>query len=499
MTANTPATLPEWPPGHVLAGKYTVRALLARSAWSHTYAATTEPNGEIVLRVFAPDSALERDLLARAASIAKLEPHALPIMEVGRDPQAGVAFVATAHSRHPSLASLVELCPLTLAEGVAFAESLGRALDAAHDVSLFHLALNPSCVFVGPAPHWAVELSGFGMTPRPPFSFSDALWLAPEQLDRQEANATTDVYLAALLVFFALTGKPYWHAQDERTLRQEQRRALTPASLRATELGVTLPHEVDAIFERALSPSMSGRTRTAGDFARALSQACTRKAGLPSIIEPPDLPKVIVREPPPKPPPRIADEPTVTTVPKPEPTIDVLATPALERPARSKRRAVLAALAGAGVALILGSILFAWSQYRKKSDLPALSSALPIPSSAPPAASSTPWTAAAAASSTPPAASSTPPPSDLEPTEAELIVDCRPVQCDIVLVDAKKCTYPDPIRTTPGKHGVGVSAKGYWGDWKLVTLRPGERQTVTFDLRARKEPRTPCPKGQKCP
>src|SRR5262249_19285450 len=157
-----------------------------------------------------------------------------------------------------------------------------------------------------------VQLSDFGMAAKSPHGLADVLWLAPEQLDRQTTTAVTDVYLAALVVFYALTGKTYWQSQDERALRDEQRRALTPVSLRATELGVTLPHEIDPIFERALNPSVAGRTRTVGDFAHALSKACTRKAGQPSIVEPPDIPKVIVREPPPRPPPRVSDEPTVS-------------------------------------------------------------------------------------------------------------------------------------------------------------------------------------------
>jgi serine/threonine protein kinase len=205
MTANA---LPEWPPGHIVAGKYTVQALLSRTAWSRSYQAITEPNREIVLRVFHPDPALERAIGARMPKIAKLEPHALPILEVGRDPVSGLDFIATARSRHPSLASLVELCPLTLSEGVSFAESLGRALDAAHDIDVKHLALTPQSIFVGPAPECSVQLSDFEMTPHRPFVLSDALWLSPEQLEGQPATQLTDVYLTALVVFFALTGQP---------------------------------------------------------------------------------------------------------------------------------------------------------------------------------------------------------------------------------------------------------------------------------------------------
>lgn len=502
-------SLVEWSPGHIIANKYTVRALIGRTAWSRSYSAITEPNREILLRAFTPDPAMESAITKRMPMLTKLEPHALSIVEVGRDPISNLDFVATSRSRHPSLASLVELCPLTLSEGVSFAESLARALDAAHAIDLFHLALNPHSVFVGPAPDCQVQLADFGMTPHPPFAFDDALWLAPEQLEGQAGSKQSDTYAAALVVFFALTGKSYWHAKDERSLREEQRRALAPVSQRALELGVTLPHEVNAIFEQALSPSISARTPNVGDFARALSKVCTRKPGAPSIVEPSDVPKVIVAtssafqptpiEDRPRPPTPTNDEPTVHRVARStEPTAMLDMSP---RPA--KNRALVGAIAGAAGVFVLTAIVFLIVHFKKKPEddpkptASASTSTIATTNTAPPATTSAVTSTTTSTATSPATSTSTtsdlPP---LKPTEAEIKVDCQPVQCDVVLIDAKKCSYPDATRLKPGSHGVGISAKGYWGDWKLITVGPGERTTVTFDLKVR--PKWPCPKGQKC-
>ena len=84
-----------------------------------------------------------------------------------------------------------------------------------------------------------------------------------------------------------------------------------------------------------------------------------------------------------------------------------------------------------------------------------------------------------------------PPPTDegtpdaavaLGANESELEVVCTPT-CDKVLIDGKLSTqYPAPLRLTPGRHGVGAGRAGYGGQFKLVFLKPAERQTVTFKL-----------------
>jgi hypothetical protein len=83
-----------------------------------------------------------------------------------------------------------------------------------------------------------------------------------------------------------------------------------------------------------------------------------------------------------------------------------------------------------------------------------------------------------------------PPPTDdevpdaavLGANESELEVVCTPA-CDKVMIDGKmNGQYPAPLRLTPGRHGVGVGRTGYGGQFKLVFLKPAERQTVNFTL-----------------
>jgi hypothetical protein len=104
------------------------------------------------------------------------------------------------------------------------------------------------------------------------------------------------------------------------------------------------------------------------------------------------------------------------------------------------------------------------------------------------AAASTPATTEPTAAppqtaSAPPVASTPPPPATLGKGEAELTVRCVPVACEKVAVDGKVYNDPPPSFVLPeGKHGIGVSKKGYAGGWKLVPLAAGQRQSVDFKL-----------------
>jgi hypothetical protein len=50
-------------------------------------------------------------------------------------------------------------------------------------------------------------------------------------------------------------------------------------------------------------------------------------------------------------------------------------------------------------------------------------------------------------------------------------------------VDGKISTeYPAPVRLAPGRHGIGAGKAGYGGQFKLVWLKAGERQTLSFTL-----------------
>lgn len=300
-------SVPDWSVGHIVGRRYTVQQVLGRTPFSRTYSALTEPNKEVVLRVFGPESNEAVDELMEHLPDLSTFPDSgvLRVLEIGHDPATGARFVVTERSRHPSLASMVELCPLAPAEGLAFAQQLARTIDLAHSRKLLHLGLKPSNVFVGTMPNGSVEVADFSIPRVGPISFEQARWQAPEQIAEHQPTAAADVFSTALVVFHALTGKSYWRATGVEELAGELSAPRVSASARAAELGVTLSKDLDAAFAAALASDPAKRPGHAGDFVAGLM-------GKPIVIPPrtstppqktsPAAPPVVVIEDVPPPP-----------------------------------------------------------------------------------------------------------------------------------------------------------------------------------------------------
>ena len=509
---------PEWLAGQVVGGKYTVKAVLRRGERTATYSAIAieDPPREVVLRAVGKDDAPSLDAFAaRVPELAALPaPYVLRVLEVAADEETGARFVASEHARHPSLASLIALGTLTIGEAITLANELARIVDAAHDKRVLHLGLAPTCVFVGTMLTGGVEIADFEL-PVLDETFERKRWLAPEQLEGAPATAAADVFSTALLVFHAITGKHYWSATTIEQLRAEMAAPLIAPWKRADEHGITLPPEMDDVFVKALSLAPADRPRRVADFARALdaapkmvisvppppmdlveSLAATENAALPgAAVEAPIAPDVIV--------PVGVPAPAEGTAPalRPLPEAPVDARPPIHAPplvgadeARRRRLLVVGVLGGAAAILMLGLVATAF-RHCGAAEAPSASASTaattvasiaepvpPPPPPPPPQATEAPPPPVAEVDASPPAPA-------LGPDESELLVLCEPA-CNVVMVDRKSMTgYSDAMKLPPGKHGVGVSSPGYYGDWKLVTTKPGERSTVTFLLT--KKPPTP--------
>ncbi|MDC0676568.1 serine/threonine protein kinase [Sorangium atrum] len=280
-------TAPNVAPGSVIAGRFSVRSLLGYGGATATFRAVTAQARDVALKLYSPVVGQRADAMQQlqryVAETNRLPPElAAHILEAGYDPATAAPFTVTDMIPFPSLGELVRRRPMGFEEVGSMLRSLAAVLDAAHAREVPHHGLKPTNLFIDPSAPGSVKLTDFGpplarsMLPTQEGYVLSAPWLAPEQLQPGgQAGPAADIFSAALVSFFALTGRSYWRScQGQVDVQAWQRELMAPrlaASVRAAELGIPLSPVLDGAFARALAHDPRERFRSASELAAMLS------------------------------------------------------------------------------------------------------------------------------------------------------------------------------------------------------------------------------------
>jgi len=489
------------PPGTIVAGKYTIQSELGQAPVSTTYAAIAAPGREFVLRMMTPESfddAKATAIRALHLAAATVPDHLVAhVVEEKRDEGTKMAFIATERSKHPSLAEMVAVCPFEPKDALAVISGAVRACAALHAEGIAHLSIHPRNVFVGPEPERVVQLVDLCAHRLRPAA---APWAAPEQLEGGETSPATDIYAMALLSYYALTGKPLFDTK-------------TPVSVQAKAYGITLPAAVDDVFAKALARTPSERWTTLDDFLAALAEALGLAKPQPSLPDSLKMPlaRISLRGSFPEADPSDSgkNDPIPMSLPPPPPAPALAPAVKAEREAREAREAAVArgelpiseipwkiiGAAGSSVVVLIITVIVLVKIGSKPIEPPSP----PAPASAatrdpivvpppppPPPPEPEPETSASAEPAPPPrpvtSSDDDAPTLDLKPHEGELVVECEPA-CELVMIDRRRSSvYPAHIPLHAGLHGVGVSRRGYVGQWQAVTIVAGKKSVLRYTL-----------------
>jgi serine/threonine-protein kinase len=479
-------TTRDFEPGRIFGASYTVRAKQGSTAWATTYAGITAPRRSVAIKIYEPSVGRQREVLAaleRADRVTLAMPAHLVLepLAAGTDAESGAFYRVTLLSGHPSLAQLTDVCPLSLDELVGLLENIARVLGAAHERGLVHGALKPTNVFVGPSPKHAVQLGDFGASVCALASARSAIapgleWLAPEQRARAGETPATDVFGLALVAFHALTRASFAFASNGTPAAS--------ASAQARDAGVALPSELDEVFVRALAHSSAARYANATELAAAFRAAMTGVAFSQST------PMALA-----------------TTAPAPFQTVPagsvsiMAATQSGRALGLQPKRTWMIALLAFGAVGTLGAM--GWTAWTVRARARSAAAIVPTKNDEPPTASASSTTPTLTPTPTPTPTTPTPTPAPLtlapiasasaapsaspvasaasDDTElTSLSVQCVP-GCEYVMVDGKSAKK-FPLQVNAGAHGVGVSRRGFFGDWRKVVVKKGEHPTVKFRL-----------------
>lgn len=491
---------PQLPQGHVVAGKYSIQAPIGgTSGPTITYSAVTAQGRQVALKMF--DMAIRQHAEAMGTIeriyqvLGSLPPDGIvPVIDAGYDPVTGAPYSVTEVASCPSLAQATAQGALPAEAVGSLLRSMGQTLDAAHGMQLFHHALRPTNVFVaGQPPALTARVMDFGAElvrrtlPTPEAQAQSAPWLAPEQVQGAPAGAAADVFSAALVAFFAMTGRSFWRAcagpqPDLAAWQQELMAPRTPPSLRALELGVSVPGTIDKVMMRALSPDPNERPRSVGEFAQALAQAIVSRdtaatAALPAsaFLPPPGAEMHAAAGPPATPdqgwsapPPPMQGPPGAMMGPPgmtPPPGGVMNAAPAAAYPPeqRSSSKLVPILIGVAALLLVVGSVA-AWFLLSGKETTETGPIAVTPVVTAPP---ETPEPAAEEDAGPPPV------------TDADVTLSCKPA-CDGITVDGQ--AFSSPGKLTAGTHQVVATKAGYDASNDTLEVVAGTPVTKEYAL-----------------
>lgn len=251
----------------------------------------------LALKTVQPRYATDAGIVGRfwreiAFAARVMHPNVAPVLGHGRLSD-GRPFVLMELYQGRTLGDVVRRDgPLPLPKAMAIVDQVLAGLDAIHAAGIVHRDLTPENVFVetNSEGRERVILLDFGFAHEPGVDTGDGVTLAsrgalvgtmgfmsPEQMMRGRAiTARSDLFVAAVLLYFALSGKLPFRGEAEMDVMVAFLRR-SPVPLRLERRNV--PRSLDLVLERALAKHPDARFANAAEMRAALAGAGVRGEG----------------------------------------------------------------------------------------------------------------------------------------------------------------------------------------------------------------------------
>lgn len=286
----------------VVFGRYRLLSLIGEGGMGKVYKAhDTEIDRDVAIKVLPPELGSEpgyRERFRREAHIAARlnEPHIIPIHDTGEID--GRLYLVMPIIEGVDVHTLLQRDgAMSPQRAVQVIEQLAAALDAAHEAGLVHRDVKPSNALVTRKDF--VYLIDFGIAHDAKATkltqtgsiIGTFAYMSPERLESGTADARSDVYALACVLYECLTGaQPF--AGD--SMEQQVVAHLTLDPPKPSDLNPNIPHEFDAVIATGMAKNAGKRYQSAGDLAaaahRALNEASTLTAIGDTIAAPGEVP-----------------------------------------------------------------------------------------------------------------------------------------------------------------------------------------------------------------
>jgi len=334
MTRSDPQT--------VLADRYELGAMLGRGGMGTVYDGIDRRLGRsVAVKVLRADLAEQararRRFETEARAAARLvHPNVVTVFDSGEDD--GVPFLVMERLPGRTLADELAAGALHVDRARDVGREMLAALAAAHDAGILHRDIKPGNVLLTADGHAKVSDFGIAKTvddadqTQTAELLATVRYLAPERLAGASATPRSDLYSVGVVLYEAVSGRRAFDGENAAaTMRAVERGIAAP-------LPATVPRDLAAVVECAMSRDVEARFGSAAQMAAALMVATEPDATVP-VADTEPLERATTTE------------PTRTLAPAPSET-------APARGGRSPRRLLAALLAGLAVVLLAGIV---WS------------------------------------------------------------------------------------------------------------------------------------------
>lgn len=274
--------------GTIVDGRYQIDAFIARGGMATVYRATDlRLDRTVALKVMHPHLATDPDFVSRfqreAKAAARLtHPHVVGVFDQGTE--GDQVYLAMEYVKGRTLRDVLnEYGPLTPEQALVIVEPILEALNAAHAAGFVHRDIKPENILI--ADDGRVKVADFGLARALTTSdksqtqgviMGTVAYLAPEQVERGEADERTDIYATGVVFFEMITGAvPYTGESPIAVAFQHVHSDVpTPSSIASG-----IPAEADALVVKATRREPNLRYQHAREFLADTKRAKSQLPG----------------------------------------------------------------------------------------------------------------------------------------------------------------------------------------------------------------------------
>ncbi len=266
--------------GTLLNDRYRLEEQIGSGGMSTVYRAF-DPTLErwVAIKLMHRDISSDPDQLERfrreARAVASLShPHVVTVIDFGEDD--GTPYIVLEFIEGETLKDRIQrLGRLPVAEAVAYAIEVGRALSCAHAVRLVHRDVKPQNVLIDQEGRAKVtdfgiarSLEADGLT-APGRVVGTTDYVSPEQACGHDVTEQSDVYSLGVVLFEMLTGEVPYTADSQVGVAMKHVREPLPDVQR---LRPEVSSALAAVVDRATAKETANRYATAADMVHDLEQ-----------------------------------------------------------------------------------------------------------------------------------------------------------------------------------------------------------------------------------